>query len=442
MLIVSLATGIVVAVAAGVTPAGAQTVLTWTGSSPANPTHWSTSTATTSWSGATAFWVQGDSAVFGSTGLAAGVTTATGVTASGITFAVDGWNVMGTSVVTFLQNSTVTLDGTTGDTITAPVTLANASGATAPGQFTVTGSAPLTIAGTFSDSQGNAGGDSNTFFVTNNSSGALTLSGGLVTSSTSTTTNSRILNFNGSGATVITGTSLGNSTDNLTFVASGSGPVIVNTGGNLSSATALGGNGLVAGASLTVAAGSTVGGSGGNVGALVMAAQSAILAPGMAYSGSAATTATLNGTSLTASSGLTYNLNVNGSSAVSTLTLSGITTLGTGVALTLNINDLGGSTLQAGVVYDIITGSGTGAGSLGSVNFTSLDPSAFTLNSSYGDNGVLYDASTDTLSVEFEAAAIPEPSTWLLLLAGAGILFFSCAGRKLFSRTHTPTSPV
>jgi|GEM_PF-6665205 len=116
--------------------------------------------------------------------------------------------------------------------------------------------------------------------------------------------------------------------------------------------------------------------------------------------------------SLTATSGGTFQFDLNGTSAVDLLTIGGTTTLSG--AFTFNLTDLGGTSFLAGEDYLILD-------TLGGYDFTGatfalgLTPTGWIGGSITEENGDLY--------VSF--AAVPEPSSFLLMGAGAlGLAFW------------------
>jgi autotransporter-associated beta strand protein len=200
----------------------------------------------------------------------------------------------------------------------------------------------------------------------------------------------------------------GNTYDGGTTVYAGT-LLVTNTSG---SAT---GTGAVA-----VNAGARLGGTGYITGAVTAADATSAFAPGDL---NATGTLHLSG-GLIASTGATFNFDLNGVSADSIDFGAGAVTLN-GV-ITFNFNSLG--TVQTGTAYSLFAGSGTWSGA---PTFVFNNPGGYVLDTTYGGgNGYVWDAANHSLTVQF--AAVPEPSTVALLVgAGIGVLLINRRKRSV-----------
>ena len=158
---------------------------------------------------------------------------------------------------------------------------------------------------------------------------------------------------------------------------------------------------------MAVFSGATLAGT-GTVNALTTAnAAGSILAPGT--EGTIGTLALAGG--LTASSGAAFHFDMNGATATDSISVGAgsLTAAGT---WTFTLNDLGGTSVQAGVAYMLI--SGTGTWSAAPTIAFSL-PGSWVVDAGYHGSGYYWDSSSATRSLTVQFSAIPEPSTWALL---------------------------
>jgi hypothetical protein len=167
----------------------------------------------------------------------------------------------------------------------------------------------------------------------------------------------------------------------------------------------------------------TLGGEGNFLGTVVAAGPHSVIAPG---DPGVIGTLTLNG--LTANNGVTLDFKLNGGDTegfgvtndfmvVGALTLNG--------PVTVNFESLGSVT--TGTPYFLMTG-GSEAWTAGSdLSFTFNTPAGYVLDPSYGTDGYKFSTAAQSgpsFSVEFEAAVVPEPSTYAMLLGGLAFLGF------------------
>jgi hypothetical protein len=207
------------------------------------------------------------------------------------------------------------------------------------------------------------------------------------------------ITYAGPGTSIISGTSAYTAT---TFITGGT--VVANNSAAITSTQ------ISAGANLQINNGVTVSSAGMVI--TLLASNSKLTV------GSTGATGASSGIAggLTGSTGGTLAYDINGASATDVLNISGtVTAAGT---WTINLNDLGGSSLQTGTVYTLMTG-GTFTGTPTLVgNVTS---SNFALDPAYNGNGLLWDTSSKTLTARF--TTVPEPTSAALLgLAGIGLL--------------------
>ena len=194
---------------------------------------------------------------------------------------------------------------------------------------------------------------------------------------------------------------------------------LVSNAGASSSAT---GTGAVA---VSGGAGATVSGTGQALGAVTVT-NGSHLAPGVNTSGNFGVAATLGlGTSATTGGLNLTNANVDfdlgatnaagGSDLITTSALS----LGT---LTFNLS---GTTLETGVAYDLISDTSILGFDTATINTNFLGD----LNGLYTAQYVL-GANGTNLDVIFTNAAVPEPSTWAMMLGGLALLAFIQRARR------------
>lgn len=299
----------------------------------------------------------------------------------------------------------------------------------------VTGAGGLTKSGT---------GGTNTWVLSNANNdyagptavnvGTLTVNGGLTGSGDVTVASGATLNGTGSvaGATGVNGTLSGSIAMN--------GDLTIGTTGAMNGSHILGGNVTLNNSTLanvasdiTVAAGKTLSGIGGSTGVVTGTAAGSTIAPGNSGAGN------LRVGSLTISTGAHLSLDILGNTvgssdlatATSAVSLSGgdlSLNIGSFVpdssTIYLIVNSLGGSTGTAGTTGAFDSISITGFGSL--ISGAGAEGSQMTLNGqdymlTYAAN---YEGSTTTGGNDVALVAVPEPSTWAILLGGFGMLGF------------------
>lgn len=170
-------------------------------------------------------------------------------------------------------------------------------------------------------------------------------------------------------------------------------------------------------AGVQVAANATLGGTGRISGLVTASTANSIFSAGdMAITGvSSIGTLNLVG-GLTAASGANFKFDLNGASSdlinfgTAAVTLSG--------TVTFDFANLG--VVQEGTTYTLFTGTGGIWNNTGST-FVFNGPSGYLLDSTYGTNGYLWDASGHSLTVRF----IPEPTTTLLIGLGLSVVLFA-----------------
>lgn len=225
---------------------------------------------------------------------------------------------------------------------------------------------------------------------------AVTLAGGIATRGSGGIT------FSGPGTTIVTGPSSYTNATNIT-----GGTLVAANAAALSSASAS--TKVAGGANLQINNGITVAGS-----SLVvqMLASNSRLTVGS--TGSVGTAGITGG--LTGSTGGNFDFDINGTTAADKLTVS--STVTAGGTWTINLNDLGGSSLTTGTPVTLLSG-GTFTGTPTLVG--NLTSTAFALDTGYHGNGLFWDTAGKTLTAQFVSA--PEPaSVGLLALGGFGLL--------------------
>jgi len=199
----------------------------------------------------------------------------------------------------------------------------------------------------------------------------------------------------------------GNTYDGGTTVSAGT--LIVTNTSNSATGTA----------GVQVTGGATLGGTGRITGLVTGSAANSVFSAGdMAITGvsSIGTLNLLGG--LSATTGSTFKFDLNGATSdtinfgTGPLTLSG--------TVTFDFANLG--TVEEGTTYTLFTGTaGTWSNTLSTFVFNG--PSGYDLDSSYGTDGYLWDATGRSLTVRFEA--IPEPTTSLLIGLGLSVVLFA-----------------
>jgi fibronectin-binding autotransporter adhesin len=211
---------------------------------------------------------------------------------------------------------------------------------------------------------------------------------------------------NGAGIVRLTNAS-GNTYDGGTTISAGT--LIVTNTSNSATGTA----------GVQVAGNATLGGTGRISGLVTASTANSIFSAGdMAITGvSSIGTLNLAG-GLTAASGANFKFDLNGASSdlinfgTAAVTLSG--------TVTFDFANLG--VVQEGTTYTLFTGTGGTWNNTGST-FVFNGPSGYQLDTTYGTNGYVWDASGHSLSVRFDA--IPEPETSLLIGLGLSVVLFA-----------------
>jgi fibronectin-binding autotransporter adhesin len=244
-----------------------------------------------------------------------------------------------------------------------------------------------------------------------------------------------IANNNGASNGTLALTKTGNGTITLSGANTYSGGTTVNggtllvTGGNVGSLTNSGtgtGNVSVSGSGTTLAGGSTSGTTGSILGT-VNVGSSANLSPGTSGDGTGST-AILHTGALTLSSGSTFSLNLNNTTAG-----SGYDQVISAGAITFNGSTLSvavGGTLQLNDKFFILENSTMNPNSTGAfTNGTTVISGGYTFLINYLDNG---DAGTIANDISLTVTVVPEPSSWAA--ATLALLSFLCAQRRKLSR--------
>lgn len=122
----------------------------------------------------------------------------------------------------------------------------------------------------------------------------------------------------------------------------------------------------------------------------------------------------------TAEYGATFTFNIDGSSNDVIDFGTGTVIIGGTVYLDFGMINAG---IEIGRAYTLLTGSGDWSGITAS--FATLG--GYQLDTSYGDNGIYFDAATNSFSVMF--ANVPEPSTYALAL-GLGVAAVALLRRR------------
>lgn len=180
-------------------------------------------------------------------------------------------------------------------------------------------------------------------------------------------------------------------------------------------------------AGVAVKAGATLGGTGFATGLVTAdgAAGASRFAPG-----DTGAIGTLNLTGgLTASTGATFDYHINGAAIDKIDFGSGALTLDGTVKF--NFTSLG--TVLTGTTYSLFTGSGmwTGNDSVG-LTFIFEGPTGYVLDTTYGGGkGYVWNTTTHELSVQFAAASIPEPSSFVAIFGGLALGFAASRRRRI-----------
>lgn len=368
----------------------------------------------------------------------------TGVGGAGaLTNSVSGANTSGFSKITLAADASI---GGTGRFDLRPITAGTGVLDLAGFTLTKTGAnavslvdSSITAAGSINVTQGQLGltrstvsgagsinfASGTTLLLENNSSGTVTKS---ISADGSTIRNQGAVFTVGSNLTLANAVTTDTLTD-LTFTGSvtGSGSLTKTGAGKLvltGSASAYTGsvaisagtllvNGAAGFSAVSIAAGATLGGAGGNItGAVDTAAATSVISPG-------ASAGTLTVGSLNVADGARFIFELG--TAQDLLNVTGALTAGG--ALTFDFSDSGG--LLGGTPYTLLNYASQTGLSYGSLATGTL-PAGVTLDSSFGTGGWLFDGTR--LQVQF----VPEPSASLLALAGAFLL-----GRRRTRRVNS-----
>jgi autotransporter-associated beta strand protein len=342
--------------------------------------------------------------------------SATSISKSGTgTWTLSGANTYtGTTTITGGTLSVSSLNsvvgGTSSSNLGAPVTVAN--GTIGIGSTTTAGTLLYTGTGETTDRVINLAGTTGGATLNQSGTGLLKFTSNL----TATGAGAKMLTLAGStaGKGEISG-NIVNSSSATSVTKSGTGTWTLSGTNTYTGATTVSGgtllvNGsLAAGSAVSVSSGATLGGSGTVNGLVTTAGTGSILSPG----NSPGTLTLAGGLNAAAGAGFTFELG----------TSSDLLSLGSGVftgstaanGLVFDFSDSGG--FSAGTVYTLLT-FGSSSGLDYSDLLANLTPSGYTLDSGFGTGGFLINSGS--LQVQF--AAVPEPSTGVLLVGGVVLL--------------------
>jgi autotransporter-associated beta strand protein len=344
--------------------------------------------------------------------------TGAGAYTYAVSSAANGIEVMATGGDTILQlsdSSGVTLTGNT--TVDTGCTIQ----LLATNQMATTGTLTLNGAGGATGTQGaleNKSGSntfgapivlaSNSTIASDSNNTLLTLTGGI-------NNGGNLLTISGTGNTTVSGTGI-SGLGGLTEATSGTGTVTLAAVNSYSGATSVNSGRLLVSGSLTgtsattVASGATLGGGG-----LINSTLSVTgtVAPGITLS--TAGTALAIGNNVTFNAGSQFLVNLNDTSHVAdSLTINGSLSLIGSDTLTVNLL---GINLTSGTPYTIASFTGGETGTFANVNYIN------------GTNTDGYTLEYNSGNIEL-VTAIPEPSTWAMLVASTGILVCSQRVRR------------
>jgi len=237
-------------------------------------------------------------------------------------------------------------------------------------------------------------------------------------------------NTNLTGTIVVQGNISGSGpvTENKSTAVGANGNLILSTnpktytgtttvaGGVLTLNTALSGTSAV-----NVNGAGTLTGNGGSINTVATTSINGTLSPGSTTAGSIGTLST-GSLSLSPGAAATFALDINtnvGTPTHDTVNVTGNLTLGTGFNTALTVADAGSVVLPIGTVIPFMTYTGTYNGGLFYVGGTAITDNGNTFTA--GPNN--FQISYDNNAVELIAAgAVPEPSVWLSVFGGCGML--------------------
>lgn len=165
----------------------------------------------------------------------------------------------------------------------------------------------------------------------------------------------------------------------------------------------------------------TLTGNGGSINTVASTSINGTLSPGSTTAGSIGTLST-GSLSLSPGAAATFALDINtsgGTPTHDTVNVTGNLTLGTGFNTALTVTDAGSVVLPIGTVIPFMTYTGTYNGGLFYVGGTAITDNGNTFTAGPNNFQISYDNNTVEL---IAAGVVPEPSAWLSVLGGCGML--------------------